>query len=87
MTESAVNLQTVLKSISDLCNNSKTSPVTDNTREKKEKGIANMTLDELYKLVEQYKRQLKFLEEMNMLSDEEKTAMVEKTKTVFEEIN
>ena len=85
--DSAVNLQLVLKSITELCNNNKSTPITDNTREKKAEGIANMSLDELYKLVEQYKRQLKFLDEMDMLSDEEKRSMVEKTKQVFDEIN
>ena len=46
-----------------------------------------MTLDELYQVIEQYKRQIKFLQEMDMLSPEEKMQIVKKTKSIFEEIN
>ena len=46
-----------------------------------------MILDDLYKAVEQYKKQLKFLEEMGMLEETEKIAIVKKTKVLFEEIN
>ena len=46
-----------------------------------------MSLEELYKAVDEYKKQLKFLQEMNMLDDAEKMKIVEKTKKIFEEIN
>ena len=41
----------------------------------------------IYIAVEQYKRQLKFLEEMDMLDETEKMDMVKKTKVIFEEID
>ena len=37
--DSAVNLQLVLKSITELCNNNKSTPITDNTREKKQREL------------------------------------------------
>ena len=87
VTESALNLGEVLQSIKTLCDTNKSTPVATNTQEKKRKGIEYMTLDDLYKAVEQYKRQLKFLEEMDMLDEMEKIEMVKKTKVIFEEIN
>ena len=86
-TTSAFEVHDVLKSIQTLCDNHKTTPIATNIQEKKKKGIDFMTLDDLYKAVEQYKRQLKFLEEMGSLSETEKIAIVEKTKVLFEEIN
>ena len=46
-----------------------------------------MTLQELYNMLEKYKRQLKFLKEMDMLSEDEKKKMVDKTKLIFDEID
>ena len=46
-----------------------------------------MSLDELYKAVEQYKSQVIFLAEINMLDETEKVQLVAKTKDLFEEIN
>ena len=87
VTASALELGDVLKSIQTLCDTNKSTPITTNTQEKKRKGIEFMTLDDLYKAVEQYKRQIKFLEEMDMLDETEKMEMVKKTKVIFEEIN
>ena len=50
-------------------------------------GIKHMSLPELYEAVEQYKKQLRFLQEMNMLPDEEKYRLVEKTRELFVEID
>ena len=82
---SAIGLNDVMLSIKNLCENS--TPVASNTSPKKQKGIENMTLDELYKLVEQYKRQIQFLKEMDSLSESEKDLIVGETKCIFEEIN
>ena len=87
VTESALGLGDVLQSIKTLCDTNKSTPVATNTQEKKRKGIEHMTLDDLYKAVEQYKRQLKFLEEMDMLDETEKIEMIQKTKVIFVEIN
>ena len=45
-----------------------------------------MTLDELFQKVEQYKKQLKFLADMEILSPEEQMEMVAKTEVIFAEI-
>ena len=50
-------------------------------------GIKHMSLPELYEAVEQYKKQLRFLQEMNMLPNEEKYRLVEKTRELFVEID
>ena len=48
--------------------------------------MEHMTFDELFNVLDQYKKQLKFPAEMDMLSIEEKKEMVEKTKSIFAEI-
>ena len=87
VTSSALELGDVLKSIQTMCDTKNTTPVAANPQDKKRKGIEYMTLDDLYQAVEQYKRQIKFLEEMHMLDETEKMEMVKKTKVIFEEIN
>ena len=85
--ESAIGLQDVMKTITKLCGTSMETPVAGNVKVEKKKGIEQMTLQELYDMLEQYKRQIKFLKEMDMLSEDEKTKMVDKTKLIFEEID
>ena len=46
-----------------------------------------MTLYDLYKTVDQYKRQIIFLEEMDMVYETEKIETAKKTKVIFEEVN
>ena len=75
-----------MKSITSLCRASAPTPVVTNTSPKKKKGVEHMTLEELYNVLEQYKKQLKFLADMGMLSDEEKKEMANKTKLIFAEI-
>ena len=87
VTDSALELSDVLTSIKTLCDTNKSTLVTTNSQEKKQKGIEFMTLDDLYKTVDQYKRQIEFLEEMGMLDETEKMEMVNKTKVIFEEVN
>ena len=86
-TENAIELGDVLKSIHQLCDSNKSNPVVANIQEKKRKGIEYMSLEDLYQAVEQYKRQLEFLKEMDMLDETEKIEMVQKTKLIFLEIN
>ena len=43
-----------------MCDYSKSTPSFNNMQEKKKKGIVHMSLDELYKAVEQYKSQVFF---------------------------
>ena len=75
-----------MTSITSLCDSTKKTPVVTNTSSKRKKGIENMSLEELYQAIDQYKKQLKFLADMEMLSNEEKKEMVEKTKVIFAEI-
>ena len=70
-----------------MCDASKSTPSINNTQEKKKKGIEHMSLNELYKAVEQYTSQVFFLAEINMLDETEKVQLVTKTKDLFEEIN
>ena len=71
-----------------MCDASKSTHIINNTQEKTKKtGIEHMSLDELYKAVEQYKSQVIFLAEINMLDETEKVQLVTKTKDLFEEIN
>ena len=85
-TESAIGLQDVMKSITSLCDSTKKTPVVTNTSSKRKKGIENMSLEELYQAIDQYKKQLKFLADMEMLSTDKKKEMVDKTKVIFAEI-
>ena len=59
--ESAIGLQDVMKLITKLCGNNMATPVVSNVEQKKNKGIEHMPLQELYDMLDQYKRQLKFL--------------------------
>ena len=84
--DSAIDLKEVMKSITSLCSAQKETPLATNTSPKRKKGIEHMTLDELFQTVDHYKKQLKFLADMEMLSPEEKLDMVTKTKVIFAEI-
>ena len=81
MLEGGNNLNAMLNSISNICDNmfKNDTKVPGTVEEDKDKiGIKHMSLPELYEAVEQYKKQLRFLQEMNMLPNEEKYRLVEK---------
>ena len=86
LNETAIGLTEVMKSITTLCRANTATPVATNITPKKKKGVEHMTLDELYSVLDQYKKQLKFLADMGMLSNDEKKDMVNKTKMIFAEI-
>ena len=88
--EGGANLNAVLNSISNICDNmyNNDTKASGTAEEDKDKiGIKHMSLPELYEAVEQYKKQLWFLQEIHMLPNEENYRLVEKTKELFVEID
>ena len=63
---------------------SNTSNVTNNN---KSKSLEDMSLDELYKLMDQYKEHLKFLEQFNRSNETKKENLLQKIESIFEIID
>ena len=85
-----VGIQDVMKSMTDLCQSYK-STVTkvekDNNTNKTEMGVDSMSLKDLYEAIDQYKKHIVFLKEMDVCSEEEKCDIAGKIKQLFAEIN
>ena len=90
--DAGTGLQEMINNITQLCKQppaGKSTPVTDNTKERKahaKKSLDEMSLEELYDGLEQTKRQIEFLTKMGALSDKEKNDLVSDTKEIFSEI-
>ena len=59
---------------------------TINTRKKENNTIEEMTLQQLFDTSDQIKRQIKILEDMNALKDDEKEDLIHQTRDIFAEI-
>ena len=85
-----VGIQDVMKSMTDLCHTYKSSiskVEKEKNTNKKETGVDSMSLKDLYEAIDQYKKHILFLKEMDMCSEEEKCDIVGKIKELFAEIN
>ena len=79
-----------MKSMTDLCHTYKSSiskVEKEKNTNKKETGVDSMSLKDLYEAIDQYKKHILFLKEMDMCSEEEKCDIVGKIKELFAEIN
>ena len=87
--ESTEGLKDVIQSFTAICKEYTTSQISTNTSEAKSsnnKSLEDMSLQELFETSDQIKRQIQFLEEMNVLDDEEKDDFIQQTRKFFEEI-
>ena len=87
--ESTDVLKDVIKSLKDICEDQKTTPKIDNTqnaRQNTSNTIEEMSLQELFETSDQIKRQIKFVEDMNALKDDEREDLILQTREIFAEI-
>ena len=81
----------VMNSLTDLCNNNKTSSnigkgVGDSIKRESVVMIENLLMTDLYTIIEHHKLHIQFLKDNDMLFDDKKSSIIDKIKNIFKTI-
>ena len=79
--ESSKNVTDCMKTFIDMCNKNEKDDTTS-TVASSSSSVDTMSVDELYKLMDQQKIHLRFLKEMDALTDDDKKDTMEKIKQI-----